>query len=169
MWFQVAVQSSFQLIVQLGLLSFGYRIFPTSQPTTDKNAPSGVVYFSEEHICIVFNVFVWLQVFNFLNARLLNENEHFFDNWRDSKVLCVIVTGIAVLQVFIVQCGGKFMSTVPLSFSQWVLCILIGSLSLAVGAGSRWYYWGKGRGGNRLGCFTPVFHLVARLLPKVKH
>jgi Ca2+-transporting ATPase len=56
-----------------------------------------------------------------------------------SRVMVYIVVLIAALQVIIVQRGGRFMSTVPLSLSQWAVCVALGSTSLAVGA------WGRQR------------------------
>lgn len=93
--------------------------------------------FSDLHLCIVFNAFVWMQVFNFFNARLLRHDEKFNANWRQSKMLLTIVAIIVVLQWGIVQFGGRFMSTVPLTWAQWAFCILVGSGSLLVGWISR--------------------------------
>ncbi|EPY23434.1 calcium-transporting ATPase [Strigomonas culicis] len=166
MYFQVAVQGGFQLGVQLLLLAVGHRLFaPRAQDHTQRSARH-LDYFSDEHVCICFNVFVWLQIFNFFNARLLNRRERLLDNLEASRVLVAIAGLIAALQLFIVQCGGRFMSTVPLRWSQWVFCVALGSCSLLVGAGCRYYYWEvlhrRGGGGSFLSSY------ISGLLPKEK-
>jgi P-type Ca2+ transporter type 2C len=95
---------------------------------------------NEAHICFVFNTFVWMQVFNFFNARLLHRNEGFFANWADSSVLLIIVGVIAVLQVVIVEFGGKVMSTVPLTAHEWFWSVSIASVTLPIGALARVLY-----------------------------
>ena len=126
MWFNIATQGSFQLIMQVWLLSGARSLF-------------AVKPFGERHLSIVFNVFVMLQIFNFFNARLLLGGTHLLHNIGKSKTLLYIVLGIFVTQVAIIQRGGWMMGTVPLSFEEWVICIVLGSMSLVVGAGSRWY------------------------------
>lgn len=39
-----------------------------------------------------------------------------------------------VMQYIIIQFGGEFTSTTPLTLNEWLLCIFIGSLGLPVGA-----------------------------------
>lgn len=124
MIFNIVTQASFQLCVQLLLLAFGHRLW-------------GLPYFDDVHVTMVFNVFVLMQVFNFFNARLLGGNMTLTSNLSQSHTLLYIVFVICVLQVAIVQRGGKFMSTVPLSREQWVWCVSIAATSLPVGAWSR--------------------------------
>lgn len=44
---------------------------------------------------------------------------------------------LRVLQVAIVQCGGRAFSTVPLSGSQWAVCVGFGALTLLLRQGLR--------------------------------
>ncbi|KPA76668.1 putative calcium-transporting ATPase [Leptomonas pyrrhocoris] len=149
MWFQVGFQSTFQLVSQLFLLSWGKslvsreshgRSTSTTVTTAAGAVVSGEVAFNEAHICFVFNTFVWMQIFNFFNARLLHRNEGFFANWADSSVLLIIVSVIVVLQVAIVEFGGKIMSTVPLTAHEWFWSVCIASITLPVGALARVLY-----------------------------
>lgn len=144
MWFQIGFQSTFQVMCQLFLLGYGNvllsaRGHTTPLPSTGE-PPRDPRYFSDAHICFLFNSFVWMQIFNFFNARLLHRSEGFFSNWADSAVLFVIVGIIVVLQIIIVEVGGKIMSTVPLTAQEWFYSVLIASGTLPVGAISRLIY-----------------------------
>ncbi|TPP53765.1 HAD ATPase, P-type, IC family protein [Leishmania donovani] len=144
MWFQIGFQSTFQVMCQLFLLGYG-NVLLSARGHTKPLPPSGEPprdprYFSDAHICFLFNSFVWMQIFNFFNARLLHRSEGFFSNWADSAVLFVIVGIIVVLQIIIVEFGGKIMSTVPLTAHEWFYSVLIASGTLPVGAVSRWIY-----------------------------
>ena len=69
-----------------------------------------------------------MQVFNFLNARKLKKTElNVFSNIFNNYLFIAIVIGIFMLQLFIVQCGGKTFELVPLSYHQHFVCIVIGA------------------------------------------
>jgi magnesium-transporting ATPase (P-type) len=86
------------------------------------------------HLSIFFDVFVFLQVFNFFNARKLGKDEvNICSNITDNYLFMLIVVGIFLAQLFIVQFGGKALMLVPLSASQHFVCICIGALSLVNG------------------------------------
>lgn len=83
---------------------------------------------------IFFDVFVFLQVFNFFNARKLKKNEvNICTDIGDNYLFILIVIGIFFCQLFIVQFGGRALKLVPLSMNHHIACILIGSLSLVWG------------------------------------
>jgi Ca2+-transporting ATPase len=80
---------------------------------------------------MIFNAFVFCQVFNEVNARemdKLNVFRHTFDNW----VFILIITFTVVFQVLMVQVLGKFAGTVPLNQEQWLITVAIGFFSLFV-------------------------------------
>merc|ERR1711879_677259 len=83
-----------------------------------------------KHLSFVFNVFVWLQIWNEIDARKVNGEmnvlEFFFDNIYFPAIL-VLTCG---LQVFIVEAGGEFTKTRPLTAAEWGWSIFIGSFSL---------------------------------------
>ncbi|EAN78541.1 calcium-transporting ATPase, putative [Trypanosoma brucei brucei TREU927] len=153
MLFQVAVQGGYQFVVQIYMLLAGHRLFgDSSTGEVERRSRPPIDYLCPKHLSIVFNVFVLMQVMNFFNARLLHEEDSFFENWGSSRLLLLIVAVIAVLQVCIVQYGGRFMSTVPLSTEEWLYCTLYASGSLAVGAASRFCWrWMRRRGAHSTG------------------
>jgi len=83
------------------------------------------------HLALFFNVFVFLQIFNFFNARKLKKTElNVFSNFFLNYLFVFIVIGIFALQLFIVQYGGKTFQLVPLSTEQHIKCIIIGATGL---------------------------------------
>lgn len=86
------------------------------------------------HLSIFFDVFVFLQVFNFFNARKLKKNEiNICNEIGDNYLFILIVIGIFVCQLFIVEFGGRALKLVSLTMQQHLVCILIGALSIVWG------------------------------------
>lgn len=122
----------FQIIVLMIILFKGPQLFGVqSSIGLEKehwNEVNGV------HLSIFFDCFVFLQVFNFFNARKLGRDEvNIFSNINDNYLFMLIVVGIFLAQLFIVEFGGRAVMLVPLSASQHFVCICIGALSLING------------------------------------
>uniref|UniRef100_A0A672KG65 Calcium-transporting ATPase n=1 Tax=Sinocyclocheilus grahami TaxID=75366 RepID=A0A672KG65_SINGR len=79
-----------------------------------------------EHYTIVFNTFVMMQLFNEINARKIHGERNVFEGIFNNMIFCSIVFGTFVIQIVIVQFGGKPFSCVGLSIEQWLWCILLG-------------------------------------------
>jgi Ca2+-transporting ATPase len=86
------------------------------------------------HSTIIFNMFIWLQIFNIFNARNLFGGLNPFDDIFDrSQKLLIVVLLICGFQVFAVEVAGSFMQTTPLGWRHWLISIGFGALSLPVG------------------------------------
>jgi len=120
MWFHIIGQAIFQLIVNLTVLYFGDIIF-------------GVEIHSILHRTLIFNIFVMCQLFNEINCRKLGKESVVFRDFFTNRICIFVMTFTIVVQFLLVQFGGQFTSTIPLSFYHWILCIAIGALSLPVG------------------------------------
>ena len=84
------------------------------------------------HYTYNFNIFVFLQYFNFLNARILDDRFNVFYNIHKSHYFLVIMLIILVLQILFLTFLGPAIRVVtwgldPLS---WLFCIAIGMLGL---------------------------------------
>nr|XP_019934236.1 PREDICTED: plasma membrane calcium-transporting ATPase 1-like isoform X3 [Paralichthys olivaceus] len=86
-----------------------------------------------EHYTIVFNTFVLMQIFNELNARKIHGERNVFEGVFKNPIFCTIVLGTLLIQVVIVQFGGKPFSCVHLTLDQWLWCIFLGLSSLLWG------------------------------------
>lgn len=121
MWRNILGQSIFQLAVLCAMLGYSDQLFSTVQG-------------SAHHFTIVFNTFVFCQVFNELNARSIGDDMNVFKGLGSNVMFMAIIVFTVVTQVFIVQFGGDFTRTVPLSAEEWKLSVAVGFLALPVGA-----------------------------------
>ncbi|XXG41341.1 hypothetical protein AAC387_Pa01g1822 [Persea americana] len=121
MWRNIIGQSIYQLAV-LGVLMFDGKSLlrlSGSNATPVLNT-------------VIFNTFVFCQVFNEINSREINKINVFsglFNNW----VFVAVMASTVIFQVIIVELLGALASTVPLSWQLWLISILIGSISLIIG------------------------------------
>ncbi|XP_048593016.1 putative calcium-transporting ATPase 11, plasma membrane-type [Brassica napus] len=123
MWRNIIGQSIYQLIV-LGILNFyGKQIL-------NLNGPDSTAVLNT----IIFNSFVFCQVFNEVNSREI-EKINVFEGMFSSWVFVAVMTATIGFQLIIVELLGAFASTVPLSWQHWLLCIVIGSISMILAVG----------------------------------
>ncbi|KAK0620694.1 hypothetical protein B0T14DRAFT_481701 [Immersiella caudata] len=117
-----------QLVVVL-VLYFGWQTFPGNHeiPTP------GEGNINARRNTVVFNVFVWLQLFNALNSRRLDNRFNIFERIMRNPLSLVVGFLVVGGQVLIIFMGGKAFGVVPLSARDWGLSIGIGALSLPLG------------------------------------
>ncbi|KAE8296637.1 Plasma membrane calcium-transporting ATPase 1 [Larimichthys crocea] len=118
----------YQLTTIFTLLFYGENLFDIdSGRNTPLHAPPS------EHYTIVFNTFVLMQIFNEFNARKIHGERNVFEGVFNNIIFCSIVLGTFVIQIIIVQFGGKPFSCVSLTIEQWLWCIFLGLGSLLWG------------------------------------
>ncbi|XP_035005766.1 plasma membrane calcium-transporting ATPase 1 isoform X1 [Hippoglossus stenolepis] len=111
----------YQLVIIFTLLFAGETIFDIdSGRNTPLHSPP------TEHYTIVFNVFVMMQLFNEINARKIHGERNVFEGIYRNPIFCSVVLGTFVLQIVIVQFGGKPFSCTALTIDQWLWCVFIG-------------------------------------------
>ena len=86
------------------------------------------------HFTIFFNIFVFMQVFNSINARKLQKDElnvftGIMGNWLYILIQSIIIVGQMILVTF----GGRAVRTHPLSIKQHSYCLGISSMTLVWG------------------------------------
>ncbi len=121
MFRNIFFQFIFQMAVLLYLLEFAHVHFD-------------VVPHSTQHLTVVFNAFVFCQVFNEINARSIGNDPNVFRGLAQNPLFIAILIFTVIAQYFIVEFGGDFVKTAPLTNDQWFKCISLGALSLPVGA-----------------------------------
>ena len=84
-------------------------------------------------LTFVFNTFVWMQLFNEINARSTRFDRSAYAGLADSHFFIAVLIVTGLLQVGIVQYGGSFFKTVPLDGRLWLTSIGIGALVLVAG------------------------------------
>ena len=120
MWRNILIQSSYQLGMLIFLLKEGPGIF-------------GCVDGSEHHFTIIFNAFVFCQVFNEFNAREIGDIFSPFKNLGTSPMFLLVIVFTVIAQYLIVEFGGEFTQTTHLTSHEWVVCVLLGAGSIPVG------------------------------------
>jgi P-type Ca2+ transporter type 2C len=93
----------------------------------------GDVALQRKEDTIVFNTFVWLQIFNLFNCRAVHDEWNILEGFMGSYITHFILAIIIVLQFAMVQGGGEIMQTAPLTWDEWRACIGLGALSIPVG------------------------------------
>ncbi|XP_051787391.1 plasma membrane calcium-transporting ATPase 1a isoform X1 [Erpetoichthys calabaricus] len=111
----------YQLTVIFTLLFVGEKIFDIDN---GRHAPLHAP--PSEHYTIVFNTFVMMQLFNEINARKIHGERNVFEGIYNNPIFCSIVIGTFIIQIIIVQFGGKPFSCIGLSIDQWLWCIFLG-------------------------------------------
>jgi Ca2+-transporting ATPase len=134
MWRMIIGQSVFQLVV-LMILLYAYKSFGGILPRTDPTTfPTDAVptFLTVQHT-IIFNTFVFCQVFNELNCRKLGNELNIFSRFFANYIFIVIFFITIFVQILIVEFGGLFTQTTHLHFSEWLFCLIVGALSLPIG------------------------------------
>ncbi|KAF2289372.1 hypothetical protein GH714_035452 [Hevea brasiliensis] len=120
MWRNIFGQSIYQLVV-LAVLNFdGKRLLGLSGSDATKIVNT-----------LIFNSFVFCQVFNEINSRDI-EKINVFRGMFNSSVFVVVIVSTVTFQVIIVEFLGTFAGTVPISWQLWLLSVLIGAVSMPV-------------------------------------
>ena len=84
-------------------------------------------------LSVFFTIFVMMQFWNMFNARTLGGNRSAFYKLKENRNFVVIAVLILVLQIVIIQFGGGFFRTVPLSLEHWAAIIAGTSMVLWIG------------------------------------
>ncbi|KAL9130609.1 MAG: hypothetical protein Q9217_001269 [Psora testacea] len=121
MWKMIIGQSIFQLIVTL-ILNFGGKSIFSYQSKREQ----------EQLQTVIFNTFVWMQIFNQYNNRRLDNKLNIFEgvsrNYFFIGIQFIIVAG----QVMIIFVGGRAFSVHRLNGPQWAYSVILGMLSIPV-------------------------------------
>ncbi|MDD4836994.1 MAG: cation-translocating P-type ATPase C-terminal domain-containing protein, partial [Dethiosulfovibrio sp.] len=88
---------------------------------------------TERELTIFFSSFVFLQFWNMFNARVFGRTVSAASGILENRAFLLIAAGIAVFQVIVVQYGGVFFRTVPLSSLDWLLIFVGTSVVLVAG------------------------------------
>jgi len=127
MWVNMLGQAGYQICAVMTLLFAGPKLLELE--------PGHIVEDREEnsvHYTLIFNAFVWMQLFNEINSRKLKGECNVFKGMFNNPIFCTILLVTAVLQVVIVQYGGKALHVADegLSGDLWALSLILGVFTL---------------------------------------
>ncbi|KAI4219321.1 MAG: hypothetical protein LQ349_008388 [Xanthoria aureola] len=125
MWKMIIGQAVYQLLVTFVLYFAGYNIL--GYDTRCATGPDYVKCTADLHTelnTMVFNTFVWMQIFNEFNNRRLDNKLNIFEgiqrNYFFIAINCIMVGG----QVMIVFVGSTAFQIKRIDGPQWAVCIL---------------------------------------------
>ncbi|XP_052110390.1 calcium-transporting ATPase 2, plasma membrane-type isoform X2 [Arachis duranensis] len=122
MWRNILGQSVYQVVVIWLLQTVGRWFFFLWGPNPD------VVLNT-----LIFNTFVFCQVFNEINSREMEEVDVLKGMW-ENQVFVAVISCTVVFQIIIVEYLGTFANTTPLSFVQWLFCLGVGYMGMPIAA-----------------------------------
>ncbi|KAF3388158.1 Calcium-transporting ATPase 2 [Talaromyces pinophilus] len=124
MWKMIIGQSIYKLVVTLTLYFAGHDILRNILDEDKSQLQLDT---------IIFNTFVWMQIFNELNNRRLDNHLNIFEgitkNYWFIGINCVIIGG----QILIIFVGGVAIGVTPLNGIQWAVCLICAVVTLPVG------------------------------------
>ncbi|KAL1923780.1 uncharacterized protein VTP21DRAFT_8760 [Calcarisporiella thermophila] len=123
MWKMILGQSLYQLAVTLILLYAGRSIMLYQDSAVDEKRLR----------TLVFNTFVFCQIFNELNCRNLGNELNVFRGIHRNIYFISIFFIMVLGQVLITQFGGPAFQTYGLGGIEWAVSIVVGAISLVVG------------------------------------
>lgn len=95
--------------------------------------------YDHTHGTIMFNTFVWCQIFNEYNSKSLTDEWDVYSDLPTNYMFISVSLLTIFLQFLLVQFGGEFLGVTPLTFEQWWVTILVGAIALPVGILMRFF------------------------------
>jgi len=129
MWANMLGQAGYQIVVCLLLLFCGPEWFDITPGDEDEENNINSV-----HYTLIFNVFVWMQLFNEINSRNLKGEVNVFKGIEKNPLFCTIIAVTSGLQVIMIEFGDKSLHVAEdgLSSKFWGISIGLGAGSLVV-------------------------------------
>ena len=118
MWKMILGQVVYQLAVALTLHFAGQQ---------------WLSYPKRQHRTLVFNSFVFMQIFKLINGRRIDNKLNIFEGLHRNTLFMAMMAIMMVGQVIIVFFGGAAFDVTRLTGIQWAISIVLGSLSIFVG------------------------------------
>ena len=135
MWRQIYGVTIYNFAVMVFLIAFGKLLWGIEFDRNDEFIDEdGNPTTKNTMYTIIFETFVFLQIFNEFNARCISPRKlnvfgHLLSNW----LFLAVVLGTMALTVFFVQYAGQMMRVAPLTTEQHAACLIWGASVLLVG------------------------------------
>ena len=95
----------YQLVIMLVMLFYGKTLFNLEANSWD-DADNPTI-----HGTILFNTFVWMQIFNEVNSRKCHGERNVFKGIFNNYIFVAVIVGTSCAQAILVQFGGHAFST----------------------------------------------------------
>ncbi|KAL2757279.1 hypothetical protein ACRALDRAFT_1060680 [Sodiomyces alcalophilus JCM 7366] len=121
MWKMIIGQAVFQLTATLVLHFAGSQILGYDLGDEQKQL---------ELDTMIFNTFVWMQIFNEFNNRRLDNKFNIFEGIHRNKFFIGINCIMVGAQIAIIFVGGRAFSITPIDGTQWAICVVLAFVSI---------------------------------------
>ncbi|CAI7897010.1 unnamed protein product [Closterium sp. NIES-54] len=130
MWRNIIGQTVYQLSLLCVLWFKGMELLqlpgPPGVPRVIAKGGEEISEGEKQLVTIIFSSFVFMQIFNQLNSRKLEE-WNVFEGLLTNRLFILIVSIELTVQVLLVELLGKFAGCVQLTMLQWTLCFVLGA------------------------------------------
>ncbi|CAI5514639.1 unnamed protein product, partial [Closterium sp. Naga37s-1] len=130
MWRNIIGQTVYQLSLLCVLWFKGMELLqlpgPPGVPRVIAKGGEEISEGEKQLVTIIFSSFVFMQIFNQLNSRKLEE-WNVFEGLLVNRLFILIVSIELSVQVLLVELLGQFAGCVRLTLQQWTLCFLLGA------------------------------------------
>ncbi|CAI6012972.1 unnamed protein product [Closterium sp. NIES-65] len=130
MWRNIIGQTVYQLSLLCVLWFKGMELLqlpgPPGVPRVIAKGGEEISEGEKQLVTIIFSSFVFMQIFNQLNSRKLEE-WNVFEGLLVNRLFILIVSIELSVQVLLVELLGKFAGCVRLTLLQWALCFALGA------------------------------------------
>ncbi|XP_071961469.1 plasma membrane calcium-transporting ATPase 1-like isoform X2 [Antedon mediterranea] len=109
----------YQFIVIMVLLFAGEKLFDIDNGRGSHGGPT-------QHFTIIFNTFVFMQIFNEVNSRKVHGERNVFDGILNNYIFVGVVVATVIAQILLVCFGDIIFSCKALDIVQWLWCIAFG-------------------------------------------
>ncbi|CAA7263095.1 unnamed protein product [Cyclocybe aegerita] len=119
----ILAQVVYQAVILFPIHFYGRKVLdlpPTEEGTRTINT-------------LVFNTFVFCQIFNTFNCRSLDKRLNVFEGLAQNMYFMAIIFLEITMQTFIVSFGGRHLGIVPLRWREWCISIGLAFLALPLG------------------------------------
>ncbi|KFY51542.1 hypothetical protein V497_09054 [Pseudogymnoascus sp. VKM F-4516 (FW-969)] len=137
MWKMIIGEAIYQLVITFMLYFGAASIFSYNTPPKDPSDLSAPPAETQLVGTLVFNTFVWMQIFNQWNNRRLDNKFNIFEGVQNNYFFIGINIIMVGLQILIIFVGGKAFSVERLDARGWGYSIAFGFLSIPIGAAIR--------------------------------
>ncbi|KAF8267736.1 hypothetical protein EI94DRAFT_1801308 [Lactarius quietus] len=124
---QILGQAVYQVVVILAFHFLGFHHIDSDDSTLQRHHDDIVQ-------TLVFNVFVFAQIFNSFNCRRLDRKLNVFEGITKNWYFMTITTIEVAIQVSICLFGGSAFSVTRIGAREWVISLAFGCVSLPLGA-----------------------------------
>ncbi|KAL4062136.1 Ca-transporting ATPase [Scleroderma citrinum] len=124
MYKQIIIQSTYQITVTLIFHFLGLKILGFENTTTNDSIVQ----------TLVFNTFVFAQIFNSVNSRRLDRKLNVFQGLFRNHYFIIITLIEIIVQVVIVFIGGAAFQVTHIGPREWGISLCLGAVSLPLGA-----------------------------------